>query len=334
VVGSRVASTTIVDLAKQLGLSKTTVADALRGTGRVAPETRELVKRAAASSGYRANKSARSLRTQASQTFGLYIGADVRRMPFYMPFAFGALEAAADLGYDLTLLAHTPEGELQNQLAGAVVIDALPGDPLLLGLLRSSVPVVSAGRLAGVNATAAMSIEIDYALATRAALDQLATVGVGHPVLIAPSPRDPAAWSELIARSYSDWCTTRGVETRVIRLGPYASSDELEAALGAAVDDDVDGLFFCWQDAAERAHVDLARRRDGRRLAVATLVDTYVGGANYAHDVLVNLDALRFGTEAIKALHEVVEGTAEAPFRRMHEVAVLRRDGSHFRAPW
>lgn len=68
--GSRVDMDTI---ARQVGVSKTTVYRALHNTGRIHPSTREQVLRVAQELGYRPNLLARSLRMQRTSTLGLVV---------------------------------------------------------------------------------------------------------------------------------------------------------------------------------------------------------------------------------------------------------------------
>ncbi|PRY15317.1 LacI family DNA-binding transcriptional regulator [Kineococcus rhizosphaerae] len=327
----KASAPTIVDLARQLGMSKTTVADALNGTGRTSEGTRERVRAAAAASGYRANTSARRLRSRTSSTVSLYIGADVRSMPFYMPFAFGAMEEAAAHGRDVTLITHA-DGVREGQSAGAIVIDALPDDPILSALFDVSTPLVSAGRLANPRRESAGRVEIDYPSTVSAALDLLAGTGSRRPALLVPTPRDPSAWSELIVTAYSTWCRDQGVVPLVERLPAHATNDELEAVLASAVaPPETDGLFFAWQDIADRAQVML-RRESTKDLRVATLVDTYLQAAAYPHDVLVDLNAHRFGRAAVRTLLRVLTDGAATPVTDEHVATLYRRDGQTFTA--
>lgn len=65
---------TISDIAKALGLSKSTVSRALKGDFmNVSPETQELVKQKATEMGYRPNISAANLRSQSTHTVGIVI---------------------------------------------------------------------------------------------------------------------------------------------------------------------------------------------------------------------------------------------------------------------
>lgn len=316
------ASKTILDIAQELGISKTTVADALKGTGRVAPATRELVEATAARFGYAPNKSARQLRTRSSEMVGLYIGSDVRNMPFYMPFTFGVLEEMARQSFDLTLISHVPAGGF-SQFAGILVIDALPDDEVLHAILEREVPVVSAGRLENPHRSTAGSILIDYAATTSTALDLLGENGGGHPALIAPEPRDPLAWSEQIVAAYRHWCEQAGVPSTVLRLPPYATNEELKRALDEALlDPNVNGLVFSWQEIADRAQVMLSNREASARPKIASLINSFVEGGNYPHDVLVDLDARTFGAEAAALMCSVLAHPLSDRPQMLHEVRV------------
>lgn len=72
---------TIYDLAHATGLSKTTISDALRGNGRVAPETRQMILDTAHSIGYEANYYAQRLKGVSSNVIGLVtLGLDTHTL--------------------------------------------------------------------------------------------------------------------------------------------------------------------------------------------------------------------------------------------------------------
>jgi LacI family transcriptional regulator len=104
---------TVRSLARELGLSHTTVSDALRGKGRVDPETVARVQQAARDAGYRRNPLAAAvmseLRRSRGATFrGVLAAVDVlepqRRDPhgvFHKELIAGGRERATDLGFKL-----------------------------------------------------------------------------------------------------------------------------------------------------------------------------------------------------------------------------------------
>ena len=66
--------TTIIDIAKELGISKSTVSRALSGdTHNVKPETMRLINETATRMGYQRNEIAVNLRRQSSRSIGIII---------------------------------------------------------------------------------------------------------------------------------------------------------------------------------------------------------------------------------------------------------------------
>lgn len=103
---------TVRSLARQLGLSHTTVSDALRGKGRVDPATVERVQQAANAAGYRRNPLAAAvmseLRRSRGSTFrGVLAAVDLYeagRMPhgvFHRELVAGARTRAGELGFKI-----------------------------------------------------------------------------------------------------------------------------------------------------------------------------------------------------------------------------------------
>lgn len=79
---------TIVDIARELGISKTTVSAALHGSGRVSETTRVQVEHAAERLGYVSNRAAQTLRGSRSQSIGLHLFPNSQARNFYMQFVF------------------------------------------------------------------------------------------------------------------------------------------------------------------------------------------------------------------------------------------------------
>jgi DNA-binding LacI/PurR family transcriptional regulator len=88
---------TIFDVAREAGVSKSTVSNVIRGAGGVAPETRLRVQEAIDHLGYRPNVLARQLVQQRTTTLGVVVG-DLGN-PFYAEMAKQIERAAAGRGY-------------------------------------------------------------------------------------------------------------------------------------------------------------------------------------------------------------------------------------------
>ena len=112
----------IRSLAEELGLSRTTVSDALRGKGRVSSETAELVQAAAARAGYRVNPLTACLMAEigrrsrsGSGIQGTLAAIDVKEQghwphgPFPAALVEGARRRAADMGFSVELFVVGPD---------------------------------------------------------------------------------------------------------------------------------------------------------------------------------------------------------------------------------
>jgi LacI family transcriptional regulator len=97
-------------LAQSLGLSITTVSRALDGYGDVAEATRERVRAAAETAGYRPNSAARRLRRGSTEIVTLVLPAEPGHFnePLYIELLRSTGAALAEHGYDLTLIAALP----------------------------------------------------------------------------------------------------------------------------------------------------------------------------------------------------------------------------------
>lgn len=110
---------TIIDVARQAGVSKSTVSLVLQNSPSVREETRLLVRRAMAEIGYVYNRAAANMRMSNAGLIGLVIN-DLRN-PFFTEFATSLQMALAERGYS-TVIANTDESPvLQDQVVSAMI---------------------------------------------------------------------------------------------------------------------------------------------------------------------------------------------------------------------
>ncbi len=143
--------TTLFDVARRAGVSKSTVSNVIRGDGRVAETTRERVERAIAEIKYHPNVIARSLKARTSTAVGIIV-PDLTN-PFHAELAAGAERAANALGY-AALITHTeasPRTEqeaarafIERRVDGVVVAGVSVDSSLPSLLLDRDIPVVVA----------------------------------------------------------------------------------------------------------------------------------------------------------------------------------------------
>jgi len=110
---------TIIDVAQEAGVSKSTVSLVLQNNPAVREETRVQVRAAMAKIGYVYNRAAANMRMSNAGLIGLVIN-DLRN-PFFTEFATSLQMALADRGY-ATVIANTNEdAALQDQVVGSMI---------------------------------------------------------------------------------------------------------------------------------------------------------------------------------------------------------------------
>lgn len=236
---------TLLDVARAAGVSKSTVSDALQGSGRVAEATRDRVRAVAEELGYRPNSAARRLRRASTGAVGLHLPATATRLDYYMNLAFGAVERAQEDGLDMVLLAPSGAagGRIASRVDGLLVIDPEPGDSAVPGLLDAGVPVVTGERYLGPATGPSGAVVCDNAASLTALLDHVTERGARRPALLAPS--GSSAWATALRATAGSWGRAHGVAVTV-RTVPFAATPaEAEAATRAllAADPAVDAVI-------------------------------------------------------------------------------------------
>jgi LacI family transcriptional regulator len=176
---------TIIDVAREAGVSKSTVSLVLQNSSLVRSETREDVRRAMAALGYVYNRAAATLRSANAGLIGLVIN-DLRN-PFFTEFATSLQMALSARGY-ATVLANTDEDPaLQAQVVGAMlehgvsalVLSSAYGDVSASfdAIARAGVPSLQVLRRAAPEGAAIPFAVPDYAAGSRMATAHLLAQG-------------------------------------------------------------------------------------------------------------------------------------------------------------
>lgn len=137
------------DIAKELGLSVSTISRVVNGRDRVDPDTRKLVQRALREYAYEPNEVARSLRLKDAKTIGIVI-PDITNT-YYSAVIKGAESICRENGYSV-LVCNTdesPECEedalrvlLKKQISGLIIASVGKNEDLLKSYISADVPVV------------------------------------------------------------------------------------------------------------------------------------------------------------------------------------------------
>jgi len=175
---------TLVEVARRAGVSKSTVSNVIQGRVAVAAGTRQKVEEAIRQTGYRPNAIARSLRARTSHSIGMIV-PDLAN-PFHAALSVAVERAAKQHGY-ATLVAHTdcsPEIEdevsralFERRVDGVVIAGLSTGSEVPVNLLDNGIPVVLAS-FGGPKDKRLGSVDHDDVAAMEAVVAHLH--GLGH----------------------------------------------------------------------------------------------------------------------------------------------------------
>lgn len=181
----RSQNVTIIDVAREAGVSKSSAARVLAGRGAASPATQRLVQEAAERLGYRPNALAKAMISGTSNTLAIVI-PDVAS-PFFSAVVRGASDAAHAAGFEVLLSNTDNDRDIQaraidvlreKQVDGFIVAPVFEEDPgSVRALVDDGIPVVLLDRrmpaLAGVPLAS-----VDHIAASRAAVEHL--IDLGH----------------------------------------------------------------------------------------------------------------------------------------------------------
>ena len=145
---------TLDSIAKELGLSKTTVSRAISGKGRISEETRQKVNAYIKEINYRPSAVARSLAANRTFNVGLVVPADsaLGEMPYFQTLMTGVCDRAMDFDYDVLILLADNDGitplkhAVQNRKIDAVIVSRCERDSKVISFLKASdIPYVVVG---------------------------------------------------------------------------------------------------------------------------------------------------------------------------------------------
>ncbi|WP_051874827.1 LacI family DNA-binding transcriptional regulator [Streptomyces exfoliatus] len=237
----------LVDVAREAGLSKTTVSAALNDTGRLSPAVREKARETARRMGYRPNATARQLRAGRAKLIGYVVGeaADAPSVflesPYFARLTGATAATALRRGYALVLL---PSGSLQSEWAdlpldAVVVTDPGADDRIVDDVLAAGIPVFSDRSVEGRQGAHWVDVDIDSAV--RSVLDHFREQGARRPVLVVPD--STTRFHAEVFAAHREWCAEHGLPERVVRAGepgngPVVRAVETALAGGPVADGD------------------------------------------------------------------------------------------------
>jgi len=226
---------TMRDVAKQAGVSITTVSHVINNSRAVSNGARQRVETAMRELGYKPNTLARSLRRQQTHTIGMIVPDSAN--PFFAEIARGIEDASFEQNYNVVLC--NTEGDLekqisytnvliQNQVAGIVFVAAGVSTELVEDLQRRQVPLVVVDR--EVPDVAVDTVLTDHYQGGRLATQHL--VDLGHRRIACISAGSELSPSSDRVTGYQDVLRENGlaVDEQLIMRGDFQYKSGFEAA--------------------------------------------------------------------------------------------------------
>lgn len=180
---------TINDIAKELGLSKSTVSRVISGTGRISDSTRERVMECINRYGFSPNPLAKGLAESKSYNIGVVIPSERKQddVPFFQNCLIGISEVAEEENYDVLVSVSQPnylnlKRLIKNRKVDGVVLTRLSVDDREVAYLEKvGIPFVVMGTNEDMNCT---QIDCNHLEACRMFTAHILNSGVTKVVLL------------------------------------------------------------------------------------------------------------------------------------------------------
>lgn len=228
---------TIEDVAREAGVSISTVSYALSGKRRISTETQERIRIAAERLGYEPNASARALAARRSDIIAVTAPKHPDTDPTaHMVFAMEVTTAARQRNFDTLLLVHDGAVEGMRRSAaraladGIIVLDVSANDERVALARTLSCPTVFMGLP---HDTAGLTcVDLDFERAMRHSINRLHELGHRSVALIGPHVETMAREPNYLVRLVTEF-ERRAKELGIEHTSCFPTSDDAGEALRA-----------------------------------------------------------------------------------------------------
>ncbi|WP_426228431.1 LacI family DNA-binding transcriptional regulator [Pseudarthrobacter sp. DSP2-3-2b1] len=227
---------TINDVAREAGVSTSTVSYVMSGKRTISKETRDIVEAAMRRLKYSPRSSARALASSRSNVLGLVVPlrADVN-VGVVMQFVTAVVTTARTFNQDVLLLTQDDSGSIervtsQSMVDGLLMMDIEARDPRIPVLAKLQKPAVLIGMPDDPRGLSC--VDFDFAGASRTAVRHLAELGHRGIAFIGSPPaslRRHATYADRALRGFQDACDT--LEIGYVSVACEANSPDLAKAL-------------------------------------------------------------------------------------------------------
>ncbi|MBP7003290.1 LacI family DNA-binding transcriptional regulator [Amaricoccus sp.] len=327
---------TIVDVAREAGVSKSTVSNVLQGSAAVRPQTRETVEKAMDALGYVYNRAAANLRGADVGLIGLVIN-DLRN-PFFTEFAASAQMTFARRGY-ATVIANTDEdARVQAQVIASMIEHGVSGFLIspayveetegLEAVRRAGIPAMQVLRRIDPRTAAFPFASLDYGAGGRLATEHLLGLGLRRIAFVGGLENRPVTDERMAG--YRAAMAEAGLAPVAFHGRPSRAFGR-DMALGLRAErPDIEGAV-CFSDLVALgmlAGLAQAGVRVGAEFRLVGFDDIEECALTWPQLSSVRCDVARFGREAAEAMLAWLEDDVRPPERRLAPVELIVRTSS------
>ncbi len=332
------AHVTIKDLAKELGISPSTVSRALKDHPDISPETKKQVQELAERLHYKPNLIAQGLRKSKTNTIGVIVPELVHF--FFSTVIAGIENVAYARGYNVILCQSDETYEREVSDTRALWNSRVDGMLVSLSrqttrydhfqeLLNEGLPMVFFDRVS--DALPASQVVVDDYLGAFKAVELLISKGCKNIVHLAGPPTLQISQSRL--KGYTDALESHGIALNrdyIITCpeGSYEESKEIMLNF-LAKHDEIDGVFGCNDMAALGAI--LAVQEKGKRIPedvkVVGFSDWQLSNLIKPRLTTVSQAGYKMGQQAAELLIDQIEGKAQnTPVKKVISTQLIERE--------
>lgn len=231
---------TIIDVAREAGVSTSTVSYVMSGNRPISKGTRDIVESAMRRLQYSPRSSARALASSRSDVLGLVVPlrADVN-VGVVMQFVTAVVTTARTFDKDVLLLTQDDAGGIsrvtsQSMVDGLLMMDIEANDPRIEVLAALDKPAVLIGMPDDPRGLSC--VDFDFAGASRLAVDHLSTLGHRRIAFLGSPPASlqrHATYADRALGGFRDACRTHGISQ--LSVACEATSKDLTRALDSVL---------------------------------------------------------------------------------------------------
>ena len=327
---------TMSDIAREAGVSLSTVSYALSGKRTISESTRERINAAITRLSYHPHAGARALASQRAGAIGLAVPlAEDVDAHVVMMFVRSLMRAAHDASSEILLIAGEDHEATERVLAegrvdALVVMDVVEDDPRIPVLAEATRPVVLLGYPS--DARGIPRVDFDFEEASILAVTELHRRGAHRLVMIgspAATQSRHATYADRATRGFRTACSRLGLSARHV-VHDHEVDPTRELIHSVLAQDRPDALIIHNESALPAIHRALTAEGvempgDLQVVAIAPRETTLLGAVEYT---AVQIPVEEIGQTAVAVATDLIEGR-DGPRDQLIAPALIARDTTH-----